>query len=72
MRSAKDILAGADDVNSVDARADRLNLLSQFSERVTEFVQILKDRGKGPSLREMNRILDDIEARTLKMRQYDL
>lgn len=72
MKSAKDILAeAASQPNDELTRGERLKQLSEFCDRVIEFRDELHKRGRGPSLKEIGRILDDLEHRIVRIRFWD-
>ena len=56
-----DILAVAAKVNGPDSRLERQNRLNALKIRLEEWLSALQARNKGPSLREMDLIVEDIE-----------
>ena len=62
MRDVHEMLAGAAEINGVDSRVKRQNLLNDLRARLAEWLSALGERNKGPSLKEMDLIIDDIEG----------
>ena len=71
-RTAKEILSGATEVNGTELRCQRHNLLNGLKIRLEEFLSVFNKRGnKGPSLKEMVLIVEDIEGRLEYIKKYD-
>ena len=60
-KTVEEILAVAAKVNGIAPRIDRRNRLHGLKTRLEEWLSALDARGKGPSLREMDLIVEDIE-----------
>ena len=71
MRDVYEILAGATEINGVDSRSKRQNLLNDLKTRLAEWLSALSGRNQGPSLKEMDLIIDDIEGILGKIKDYD-
>ena len=59
--TVEDILAVAAKVNGTDSRLERQNRLNALKDRLEEWLSALRYRSEGPSLREMDLIVEDIE-----------
>ena len=59
--TVEDILAVAAKVNGTDSRLERQNRLNALNIRLEAWLSALHARHKGPSLREMDLIVEDIE-----------
>ena len=62
-KSVEEILAVAAKVNGPDSRCERQNRLNALKVRLEDWLSALSYRSKGPSLREMGLIVEDIENR---------
>ena len=62
-KTVEEILVVAAKVNGPDSRRDRLNSLNKLNLRLKAWHSALSARSKGPSLREMGLIVEDIENR---------
>ena len=72
MKSAKQILnEAATQPNDDQSRAERMKMVEGLCDRIIEFRDALRERGRGPSIKQTGRILDDVERRILKMRLWD-
>lgn len=72
VKSAKDVLAeAATQPNDEWSRMKRQKMLSGLCTRMDEFLEVLRERDRGPSIKEMGRVLDDLESRILKIRMWD-
>lgn len=69
--TAREILAEASRINGSASRSARERRLREFRNRVTEFIHEFSERGEGPSLKEMECVLEDLEDRLERMRRYD-
>ena len=67
----EEILGGAADVNGMDSRCERQNRLNELKIRLEEWLSALSDRNKGPSLKEMNLIVEDIENMLENTKEYE-
>ena len=59
--TVEDILAVAAKVDGTESRLERQNRLLALKVRLEEWLSVLSYRKKGPSLREMGLIVEDIE-----------
>ena len=72
MRTVEEILAGAAEVNGLDSRCERQSRLNALKARLDEYLNFFHGRSKnGPSLREMVRIVADIEEMLEYIKKYD-
>ena len=72
MKSAKDVLSEVTArPNDERSRLERLEKLDGLCDRMIEFRNVLHERGRGPSVKEMGRILDDLRRLILKIRLWD-
>ena len=62
-KTVEEILAVASKVNGIDSRRERQNRLNELKIRLEDWLSALSNRSKGPSLREMGLIVEDIENR---------
>ena len=60
-KSVEEILAVAAKVNGTGPRLDRRNRLNELKIRLDAWIDALDARHKGPSLREMDLIVGEIE-----------
>ena len=60
-KTVGEILAVADEVDGMESRCERHNRLNELKIRLDEWIDVLACRHKGPSLREMDLIVEDIE-----------
>ena len=67
----EEILAGATEVNGAESRANRLNLLNNLKQRLEDYLHFFASRAKGPSLKEMDRAVEDIETTLEHIKKYD-
>ena len=70
-KSVEEILAVAAKVNGTEPRLDRRNRLNELKIRLGEWLSALDARHKGPSLREMDLIVEDIENKLESIKEYD-
>ena len=70
-KPVEEILAGANEVNGAESRTDRQNLLNSLNHRVEDYLRFFAGRGKGPSLKEMVRVVEDIENTLEHIKKYD-
>ena len=67
----EEILAGATEVNGSESRNDRQNLLNDLKHRLEDYLNFFTRRHKGPSLKEMFRVVEDIENTLEHIKKYD-
>ena len=71
----EEILAGAAaveaKVNGTEPRLERLNRLTALNGRLEAWLSVLNARDKGPSLREMDLIVEDIENKLENIKEQD-
>ena len=70
-KTVEEILAVAAKVNGTDSRLERQNCLNALKVRLEEWLSALSYRSKGPSLREMVLIVEDIENRLESIKEWD-
>ena len=59
------------EINGVESRVKRQNLLNDLRARLAEWLSAFGDRNEGPSLKEMDLIIGDIEGILRKIKAYD-
>ena len=70
-KSAEEILAVAAKVNGTEKRLERQNGLNGLNIRLEEWLSAFSYRKKGPSLREMGLIVEDIEKKLESIKKQD-
>ena len=70
-KTVEEILAVAAKVNGPEPRNDRRNCLNALKDRLKEWLSALDARHKGPSLREMGLIVEDIENKLESIKEQD-
>ena len=70
-KTVEEILAVAAKVNEPDSRLERQNRLKELKIRLEAWLSALEARHKGPSLREMGLIVEDIENKLESIKEYD-
>ena len=70
-KTVGEILAVASKVNGIDSRRERQNRLNALKIRLEEWLSALSARSKGPSLREMGLIVEDIENMLESIKMWD-
>ena len=70
-KTVEEILAAAAKVNGPDSRLERLQRLNTLKIRLDAWIDALSHRHKGPSLREMDLIVEDIENKLESIKEYD-
>ena len=70
-KTVDEILAVAAEVNGPDSRLERQNRLNALKIRLEEWLSALHARHEGPSLREMDLIVEDIENKLESIKKQD-
>ena len=78
-KPVEEILAGANEVNGSAARLERRNLLRNLKDRIQGFEDVFAagrgladgDKKEGPSLKQMDKIIEDIEEDIEYIKNYD-
>ena len=72
MMSPRNILAEAAQANEAESRRRRRNQIDRFRHRVHDWLSEFDRREQGgPSLEEMEKVIEDLETHLTKMRQYE-
>ena len=71
MRNYGEILADATEINGENARMKRRNNINGFIHVAQGWLQHLDNRGKGPSLKEAQRIIEDLREELDKIPETD-
>ena len=70
-KTVDEILAVAAEVNGPDSRLERLQRLNALKIRLDAWIEALSHRHTGPSLREMDLIVEDIENKLESIKKQD-
>ena len=69
MEPVRDILS-EEDPNDVPCRAERYELVKQIKDRMTEWLEALDEREKGPSVTETAKLVRELDSLTEKLRRW--
>ena len=69
MKSPKEILLDVEQQNDVEARIKRRNLLNSLRRRLDAWISELDGRDRGPSAKEVARIVDDLDEHLAHLRK---
>ncbi len=70
-RNYREMLSDATEINGDSARLKRRNNINNFIIEAKGWLQHLDDRGKGPSLKEAQRIVEDLREELDKITETD-
>ncbi|MDE2654925.1 MAG: hypothetical protein OXI71_14060 [Gemmatimonadota bacterium] len=70
MRSVREILLDRDP-NDVPCRAERYGQIKAIHDRVTEWIEALDEREKGPSVTETGTFLTELDSLTENLRTWN-
>ena len=70
-KTVEEILAVESKVNGTEPRLERQNRLNALNIRLKAWLSALGTRNKGPSLREMDLIVEDIENKLESIKKQD-